>query len=77
MIVSSLGNKELLKLSKTAFLCSREIPAYARPMLQREEGWVKKTIPRLNSKKYEIKNEQAQLTLFEKPRKMLFENSIK
>ncbi|MBU0701345.1 DNA-binding protein [bacterium] len=27
MIVSSLGNTELLKLHKTAFLCSREIPA--------------------------------------------------
>ncbi|MDI6686713.1 MAG: hypothetical protein QME06_00665 [Desulfobacterales bacterium] len=27
MIVSSLGNTELLKLRKTAFLCSREIPA--------------------------------------------------
>lgn len=26
-IVSSLGNSELLKLRKTAFLCSREIPA--------------------------------------------------
>ena len=27
MIVSSLGNTALLKLHKTAFLCSREIPA--------------------------------------------------
>jgi len=27
MIVSSLGNTELLKLRKTAFLCSRDIPA--------------------------------------------------
>ena len=27
MIVSSLGNTELLKLRKTAFLCSREVPA--------------------------------------------------
>jgi len=27
MIVSSLGNGKLLKLSKTAFLCSRKIPA--------------------------------------------------
>ena len=27
MIVSSLGNTELLKLRKTAFLCSRKIPA--------------------------------------------------
>ena len=27
MIVSSLGNTKLLKLCKTAFLCSREIPA--------------------------------------------------
>jgi len=27
MIVSSFGNTELLKLRKTAFLCSREIPA--------------------------------------------------
>ncbi len=27
MIVSSLGNTELLKLHKTVFLCSREIPA--------------------------------------------------
>lgn len=27
MIVSSLGNLELLKLRKTAFLCSRDIPA--------------------------------------------------
>ena len=27
MIVSSLGNMELFKLHKTAFLCSREIPA--------------------------------------------------
>jgi predicted Rossmann fold nucleotide-binding protein DprA/Smf involved in DNA uptake len=27
MIVSSLGNTKLLKLHKTAFLCSREIPA--------------------------------------------------
>ena len=27
MIAASLGNTELLKLRKTAFLCSREIPA--------------------------------------------------
>jgi predicted Rossmann fold nucleotide-binding protein DprA/Smf involved in DNA uptake len=27
MIVSSLGNKDILKLHKTAFLCSRDIPA--------------------------------------------------
>jgi hypothetical protein len=29
MIQSSLGNLELLKLPKTAFLCSRKIPAAA------------------------------------------------
>jgi len=44
MIVSSLGNKELLKLRKTAFLCSREIPAsvvlkcYDWAIEQRERG---------------------------------------
>jgi len=27
MIAASLGNTELLKLRKTAFLCSRKIPA--------------------------------------------------
>lgn len=44
MIVSSLGNMELLKLRKTAFLCSREIPAsvvlkcYDWAIEQREKG---------------------------------------
>ncbi len=43
-IVSSLGNRELLKLHKTAFLCSREIPAsivikcYEWAIQQREQG---------------------------------------
>ena len=42
--VSSLGNSELLKLRKTAFLCSREIPAsvvlkcYDWAIDQREKG---------------------------------------
>lgn len=44
MIVSLLGNKELLKLRKTAFLCSREIPAsvvlkcYDWAIEQRDQG---------------------------------------
>jgi hypothetical protein len=44
MIVSSLGNTELLKLHKTAFLCSREIPAsvvlkcYDWAIEQRDKG---------------------------------------
>ena len=44
MIVSSLGNTELLKLRKTAFLCSREIPAsvvlkcYDWAIEQRDKG---------------------------------------
>ena len=44
MIVSSLGNTELLKLRKTAFLCSREIPAsvvlkcYDWAIAQRDQG---------------------------------------
>ncbi len=44
MIVSSLGNTELLKLRKTAFLCSREIPAsvvlkcYDWAIEQRDQG---------------------------------------
>lgn len=44
MIMTSLGNKELLKLHKTAFLCSREIPAsvvlkcYDWAIEQREKG---------------------------------------
>lgn len=44
MIVSSLGNMELLKLPKTAFLCSRKIPAsavlkcYDWAIEQRENG---------------------------------------
>ena len=44
MIVSSLGNTELLKLPKSAFLCSREIPAsvvlkcYDWAIEQREKG---------------------------------------
>ncbi|MBI4744569.1 MAG: DNA-binding protein [Actinobacteria bacterium] len=44
MIVSSLGNTELLKLRKTVFLCSREIPAsvvlkcYDWAIEQRDQG---------------------------------------
>ncbi len=44
MIVSSLGNTKLLKLRKTAFLCSREIPAsvvlkcYDWAISQRDQG---------------------------------------
>lgn len=44
MIVSLLGNTELLKLRKTAFICSREIPAsvvlkcYDWAIEQREKG---------------------------------------
>ena len=44
MIVSSLGNTELLKLRKTAFLCSRKIPAsvvlkcYDWAIEQRDQG---------------------------------------
>lgn len=44
MIVSSLGNKEILSLHKTAFLCSRKIPAavvlqcYDWAIEQREKG---------------------------------------
>jgi len=44
MIASSLGNMELLKLPKTAFLCSRDIPAsvvlkcYDWAIEQRESG---------------------------------------
>lgn len=44
MIEASLGNKELLKLHKTAFLCSREIPAlvvlkcYDWAIAQRDQG---------------------------------------
>jgi hypothetical protein len=44
MIVSSLGNMDLLKLHKTAFLCSREIPAsvvlkcYDWAIEQRDKG---------------------------------------
>ena len=44
MIAGSLGNKELLKLRKTAFLCSRRIPAsvvlkcYDWAIEQREAG---------------------------------------
>jgi predicted Rossmann fold nucleotide-binding protein DprA/Smf involved in DNA uptake len=44
MIVSSLGNKEILNLPKTAFLCSRKIPAsvvlkcYDWAVEQREKG---------------------------------------
>jgi len=44
MILSSIGNKELLKLHKTAFLCSRKIPAsavlkcYDWAIEQREKG---------------------------------------
>ncbi|MBU1152495.1 ATP-binding protein [bacterium] len=46
MIVASHGNTELLKLHKTAFLCSREIPAsvvlkcYDWAIEQREKGSV-------------------------------------
>lgn len=44
MIASSLGNEELLKLRKTAFLCSRKIPAsvvlkcYDWAIEQRDKG---------------------------------------
>ena len=44
MIAASLGNMELLKLRKTAFLCSREIPAsvvlkcYDWAISQRDQG---------------------------------------
>lgn len=44
MIAASLGNVELLKLHKTAFLCSRKIPAsvvfkcYDWAIAQREQG---------------------------------------
>ena len=44
MIAASLGNIELLKLRKTAFLCSREIPAsvvlkcYDWAIAQRDQG---------------------------------------
>ena len=44
MITASLGNTDLLKLSKTAFLCSRKIPAsvvlkcYDWAIEQRESG---------------------------------------
>ena len=44
MIVATLGNTELLKLNKTAFLCSRKIPAgavlkcYDWAIEQREKG---------------------------------------
>ncbi|MDO9264387.1 MAG: DNA-processing protein DprA [Desulfosalsimonadaceae bacterium] len=44
MIASSLGNQEILKLPKTAFLCSRKIPAsvvlkcYDWAIRQREKG---------------------------------------
>ncbi len=44
MIAASLGNTELLKLYKTAFLCSREIPAsvvlkcYDWAIEQRDKG---------------------------------------
>jgi predicted Rossmann fold nucleotide-binding protein DprA/Smf involved in DNA uptake len=44
MIEASLGNPELLKLRKTAFLCSREIPAsvvlkcYDWAIAQRDQG---------------------------------------
>ena len=44
MIAASLGNTELLKLQKTAFLCSREIPAsvvlkcYDWAISQRDQG---------------------------------------
>lgn len=44
MIAASLGNMELLKLHKTAFLCSRKIPAsvvlkcYDWAIAQREQG---------------------------------------
>ena len=44
MIETSLGNTELLKLHKTAFLCSREIPAsvvlkcYDWVIEQRDQG---------------------------------------
>ena len=44
MIAASLGDKDLLKLPKTAFLCSRKIPAavvlrcYDWAIQQREQG---------------------------------------
>ena len=44
MIVATLGNKEILKLNKTAFLCSRKVPAgavlkcYDWAIEQREKG---------------------------------------
>jgi predicted Rossmann fold nucleotide-binding protein DprA/Smf involved in DNA uptake len=44
MIEAQIGNKELLKLSKTAFLCSRKVPAstvllcYDWAIAQREAG---------------------------------------
>jgi hypothetical protein len=44
MIKESLGNTELLKLPKTAFLCSRQVPAsvvlkcYDSAIEQREKG---------------------------------------
>jgi len=44
MIVSSIGNTEILKLHKVAFLCSRDIPAsivlkcYDWAIAQRDKG---------------------------------------
>ena len=44
MIAPSLGNIDLLKLPKSAFLCSRKVPAsvvikcYDRAIEQREKG---------------------------------------
>jgi hypothetical protein len=44
MLVSAIGNKELLKIHKTAFLCSRDIPAsivlkcYDWAIEQRDKG---------------------------------------
>jgi len=44
MVIDSIGNKDILKCSKTAFLCSRSIPAsavlkcYDWAITQREEG---------------------------------------
>ena len=44
MIAATLGNQELLKLNKTAFLCSRKVPAsvvlkcYDWAIAQREKG---------------------------------------
>jgi hypothetical protein len=44
MIVASLGNRDILKLQKTAFLCSRDIPAsivlkcYDWAIEQRDKG---------------------------------------